>query len=196
MDDDNSICQKLIHELPMNPELEDLRYPIGRFQKQDQYSADEIKSNIQIISALPSKFMNLLGGWDEEKLDTPYRPDGWTIRQLIHHVADSHMNAYIRFRLALTEDSPTIKPYMENLWAELPDAKSAQIDLSLQLMKYIHLRWVLLMNSMDEADLARTYVHPETGRIYPLSEVIALYAWHSEHHYQQAFTLAQRNHWQ
>lgn len=180
----------------MNPELQDLRYPIGRFQKQDHYSADEVKSNIQIISALPSKFMNLLGGWDDEKLDTPYRPDGWTIRQLVHHVADSHMNAYIRFRLALTEDAPTIKPYKENLWAELPDAKSAQVELSLQLMKYIHLRWVLLMNSMDEADLARAYVHPDTGRIYPLAEVIALYAWHSEHHYQQAFTLAQRNHWQ
>lgn len=182
--------------IPMNSEPEDLRYPIGRFQKQEHYSADEVKSNIQIISAIPSKFMNLLGGWDEEKLDTPYRPDGWTIRQLVHHMADSHMNAYIRFRLALTEDSPTIKPYKENLWAELPDAKSAQVDLSLQLLKYIHLRWVLLMNSMDEADLARTYVNPDTGRIYPLAEVIALYAWHSEHHYQQAFTLAQRNHWQ
>ena len=180
----------------MTLEPEDLRYPIGRFQKKDHYSADEVKSNIQIISALPSKFMNLLGGWDDEKLDTPYRPDGWTIRQLVHHVADSHMNAYIRFRLALTEDAPFIKPYKEDLWAELPDAKSAQVELSLQLMKYIHLRWVLLMNSMDEADLARTYVHPDTGRIYPLSEVIALYAWHSEHHYQQAFALGLRNHWQ
>lgn len=180
----------------MNPEPDELRYPIGRFQKKDQYSEDEIKSNIQIISALPSKFMNLLGGWDEEKLDTPYRPDGWTIRQLIHHVADSHMNAYIRFRLALTEDSPTIKPYKEDLWAELPDAQSAQIDLSLQLMKYLHLRWVLLLNSMDESDLARTYVHPDTGHATTLAQVIATYAWHSEHHYQHAFTLAQRNHWQ
>lgn len=180
----------------MSLEPQDLRYPIGRFQRNEHYSVDEVKSNIQIISALPSKFMNLLGGWDDEKLDTPYRPDGWTIRQLVHHMADSHMNAYVRFRLALTEDAPTIKPYKENLWAELPDAKSAQVELSLQLLKYIHLRWVLLMNSMDEADLARTYVHPETGRIYPLSEVIALYAWHSEHHYQQAFALGQRNHWQ
>jgi hypothetical protein len=176
-------------------ELENLRYPIGRFKPQPSYSLHDTKTNIQIISALPSKFINLLGGWDEEKLETPYRPDGWTVRQLIHHVADSHINAYTRFRLALTEDSPTIKPYKENLWAELPDAKTAPIDLSLQLLKYVHLRWVILLNSLDEDDLARTYVHPESGRSIPLSEVIALYAWHSEHHYQHAYGLAERNHW-
>ncbi|TDB67966.1 YfiT family bacillithiol transferase [Arundinibacter roseus] len=176
-------------------ELENLRYPIGRFKAGEVHSLDETKTNIQIISALPSKFINLLGSWDEEKLETPYRPDGWTIRQLIHHVADSHMNAYIRFRLALTEESPTIKPYMENLWAELPDAQTASIDLSLQLLKYLHIRLVLLLNSLSETDLQRTYEHPETGRIYPISEVIAMYAWHSEHHYQHALTLAQRNNW-
>jgi hypothetical protein len=176
-------------------ELENLKYPIGRYASGQVSTPEDIRTNIQIISALPSKFINLLGGWEDDRLDTPYRPDGWTVRQLIHHVADSHMNAYIRFRLALTEDSPTIKPYREDLWAELPDAQSAQVELSLQLLKYIHLRWVLLMNSMDEADLARTYIHPETERGYPLAEVIGIYAWHSEHHYQQAFSLAQRNQW-
>lgn len=177
-------------------ELEQLRYPIGKFIPQSSYTAAEVKTNIQIISALPSKFINLLGGWDEDKISMPYRPDGWTIRQLIHHVADSHINAYTRFRLALTEDNPIIKPYKEELWAELPDAKAAQIELSLQLMRYVHLRWVLLLNSLDENDLARTYLHPETGRIFRLDEVIANYAWHSEHHYQHAFQLAARNNWQ
>jgi hypothetical protein len=173
-----------------------LRYPIGKFQAQDSYTPAEVKSNIQIISALPSKFINLLGGWDDDRLNTPYRFDGWTVRQLVHHVADSHINAYTRCRLAMTEDNPVIKPYEEQLWAELPDAKMAQVELSIQLLRYVHLRWVLLLNSMDEKDLARTYVHPATGRVTRLDEVIASYAWHSEHHYQHAYRLATRNNWQ
>jgi hypothetical protein len=176
-------------------DLEQLRYPIGEFKSQDSYTWAEVKSNIQIISALPSKFINLLGGWDDDKLNTPYRPGGWTVRQLVHHVADSHINAYTRCRLALTEDNPVIKPYEEHLWAELPDAKMAQVELSLQLLRYVHLRWVLLLNSMDEKDLARTYVHPATNRTFRLDEVIANYAWHSEHHYQHAYRLAARNNW-
>ena len=169
-------------------DLNELRYPIGEFQSQESYSPSEIRSNIQIISALPSKFINLLGSWDDHKLDTPYRPDGWTVRQLIHHVADSHINAYTRCRLAMTEDNPVIKPYEEQLWADLPDAKTAQVELSL--------RWVLLLNSLDENDLARTYFHPGSQKSFRLDEVIANYAWHSEHHYQHAFRLAQRNNWQ
>ncbi len=176
-------------------ELEQLKYPIGKFIPQDSYTEEEIKSNIQIISALPSKFINLLGNWDIERLNTPYRPDGWTIRQLVHHVADSHINSYVRFRLALTEENPTIRPYKEELWAELPDALTAPIDLSTQLLRYVHLRWVLLLNSLNEADMARTYLHPANNHISRLDEVIALYAWHSEHHYQQAYQLASRNNW-
>ncbi|TLV01133.1 YfiT family bacillithiol transferase [Dyadobacter luticola] len=177
-------------------DIEQLKYPIGKFVSQEHYTPAEVKSNIQIISALPSKFINLLGNWENDRLDTPYRPDGWTIRQLVHHVADSHINAYTRCRLALTEDNPVIKPYEEHLWAELPDAKTAQIELSIQLLRYVHLRWVLLLNSMDETDLARTYIHPATGRTFRLDEVIANYAWHSEHHYQHAFQLAKRNNWE
>lgn len=177
-------------------DLEQLRYPIGQFRSQDSYTLAEVKSNIQIISALPSRFINLLGGWDDEKYNMPYRPDGWTIRQLIHHVADSHINAYTRCRLALTEDNPVIKPYDEEAWAELPDGKAAQVELSLQLMRYVHLRWVLLLNSMQSAELARTYTHPASGRVFRMDEVIANYAWHSEHHYQHAFQLAVRNNWQ
>lgn len=176
-------------------ELEHLKYPIGKFHSQPEYSQAEVKTNIQIISALPSKFINLLGNWDSEKLNTPYRPEGWTVRQLVHHVADSHINAYTRCRLALTEDNPVIKPYEEQLWAELPDAKTAPIELSLQLLRYVHLRWVLLLNSMNEADLARTYTHPASQKTYRLDDVIAQYAWHSEHHYQHAFQLAARNNW-
>ena len=174
---------------------EQLRYPIGKFVFQDSYTPAEVKTNIQIISALPSKFINLLGGWTEEQYNTPYRPDGWTIRQLIHHVADSHINAYTRCRLALTEDNPVIKPYEEHLWAELPDAKAAPVELSLQLIRYVHLRWVLLLNSMGETELARTYIHPASGRTFRMDEVIANYAWHSEHHYQHAYQLAARNNW-
>lgn len=176
-------------------ELEKLKYPIGRFNGQSSYTPAEIKTNIQIISALPSKFINLMGGWDEDKFNTLYRPDGWTVRQLVHHVADSHMNAYVRCRLALTEDNPTIKPYDEAAWAELPDAKNAPVELSLQLIRYIHLRWVLLLNSMNDSDLARTYVHPATGKKVRMDTVIATYAWHSEHHYQHAYQLAARNNW-
>jgi hypothetical protein len=177
-------------------ELEQLKYPIGRFLSKSSYSPADIKTDIQIISALPSKFINLLGGWNEEKFNTPYRLDGWTVRQLVHHVADSHINAYTRCRLALTEDNPTIKPYEEHLWAELPDAKAAPVDLSLQLLRYVHLRWVILLRSLDENDLARTYFHPGSQRAFRLDEVVATYAWHSEHHYQHAFQLAARNNWQ
>jgi hypothetical protein len=177
-------------------ELEQLKYPIGRFESKGNYTPEEIKTDIQIISALPSKFINLMGGWDEDKFNTPYRPDGWTIRQLVHHVADSHINAYTRCRLAMTEENPTIKPYEEQLWAELPDAKAAPVELSLQLIRYVHLRWVLLLRSMDSKDLARTYFHPGNQQTVRLDEVIANYAWHSEHHYQHAFQLAARNNWQ
>ncbi len=176
-------------------ELENLRYPIGRFMPKPDYSPEEIKSNIQIVSALPSRFINLCSGWDDHKLDTVYRPGGWTVRQVIHHVSDSHINAYVRFRLALTEDNPVIKPYREELWAELPDARSAQIDLSLQLLKFTHMRWVLLLNSLSSQELKRTYHHPASGKDVRLEEVIALYAWHSQHHYQQVFQLSEREGW-
>ncbi len=176
-------------------DLEKLKYPIGKFAAADAYSASQVKTNIQIISAIPSKFVNLLSSWSEAQLDTPYRPEGWTVRQLVHHVADSHLNSYCRFRLALTEDAPLIKPYREDLWAELPDAKSGPVELSLQLLKFTHYRWVLLLNSLGEPELERTFQNPETGRILRLDTAIALYAWHGEHHYQQALQLARRNGW-
>lgn len=175
--------------------MEDLRYPIGKFKPQDTYSPEEIKTNIQVISAIPSKFVNLLSDWRDHQLDTPYRPEGWTVRQLVHHVADSHINAYCRFRLALTEENPTIKPYQESLWATLPDAESAPVELSLQLLKFVHYRWVLLLNSLGEPELGRTFFNPGTQKTTRLDTAIALYAWHGEHHYQHACQLALRKGW-
>lgn len=176
-------------------ELENLKYPIGKVQFEDTYTIAEIKTNIQIISGLPGKLCNIVNGMSEKQLETPYRPDGWTVRQTVHHLADSHANAYIRFKLALTEDNPTIKPYKENLWAELADGSTAPVEWSLQMLKYLHLRWVVLLNSMTEADLARTYHHPESGRNFTLAQCVALYAWHSEHHYAQINNLRIRENW-
>lgn len=174
---------------------ESLKYPIGRFQAKSEYSPAEVRTNVQIISAVPSKFVNLLSDWTEHQFDTPYRPDGWTVRQLVHHVADSHINSYCRFRLALTEENPAVKPYKEDLWARLPDAKSGPVELSLQLLKFTHYRWVLLLNSLGEQELARTFHNPESQKTYRLDTAIALYAWHGEHHYQHAYQLARRNNW-
>jgi hypothetical protein len=174
---------------------ETFRYPIGKFVAADHYTSDEIKSAIQMISALPSKIINLTAGWDESKLNTPYRDGGWTVRQVIHHLADSHINAYCRTRLALTENNPVIKPYDEKAWAELPDGNAAPVDLSIQLLKYIHMRWVLLLNSLDVERLQMTYFHPVSQATVTLQEMIAMYAWHSEHHYQHMRKLAERKGW-
>lgn len=175
--------------------MENLKYPIGRFEFGKTYNKAETQAQIQTISALPSKLFNVVNVLTEAQLETPYRPGGWTVRQTVHHVADSHINAYTRFKLALTEHNPAIKPYQEGLWAELPDGKGAPVDWSLQLLKYVHLRWVMLLNSLTEQDLERTYFHPETKRVFPLSEVLALYAWHSEHHYEHINQLCIREGW-
>ncbi|TAF92877.1 MAG: putative metal-dependent hydrolase [Cytophagia bacterium] len=175
--------------------MEHLQYPIGRFEYGQTYTPAQTKSQIQTINALPSKLFNIVNTLNESQLETPYRPNGWTVRQVVNHVADSHMNANIRFRLALTEENPTIKPYEEALWAELPDGKTAPVEWSLQLLKYVHLRWGLVLNSMNEADFARTYFHPETKRRFELREAVALYAWHSEHHYQHIRQLCLREGW-
>lgn len=174
---------------------ESLRYPIGQFEYGKIYTPAETKSQIQTISALPSKLFNAVNPLTEAQLDTPYRPGGWTVLQTVHHVADSHMNAYIRFKLALTEENPSIKPYEEALWAELADGKGAPVDWSLQLLKYVHLRWGVLLNSLTDTDLARTYFHPESKRVFGLREVIAMYAWHSEHHYEHINRLCLREGW-
>ena len=174
--------------------LHTLRYPIGNFVPQETYSLAETKQYIDEIAALPAKLTELVRHWHNDRLDTPYRPDGWTVRQLVHHVADSHINAYVRTKLALTEDNPTISPYEEGEWAKLPDS-TLDIAVSLVLLRSLHERWVTILDSLTDEALSRTYFHPASKKIFPLRQVIALYAWHSEHHYQHAKRLAERNGW-
>lgn len=181
---------------PMQDQTSDtLRYPIGDFVHGQDISNTDTQQHIATIAELPVKLTELVGKWADERLDTPYRPDGWTVRQLVHHIADSHMNAYVRTKLALTEDNPTISPYEEGEWAKLSDSR-LDVAPSLVILKSLHLRWVTVLKALTESELERTYFHPATKKTFPIRQVIALYAWHSEHHYQHAYRLAERNGWE
>ena len=163
-------------------DLEQLRYPVGRFERLTApLDARTRDAHIDIIDALPGTFLSLVNGRTDAQLDTPYRPGGWTVRQVVHHVADSHVNAYIRMKVATTEDTPTIKPYDEAKWAELPEAKSGPADMSVALIAALHRRWVMFMRALTAADFAKAYQHPALGTV-TLDEGLALYAWHSRHH--------------
>jgi len=163
-------------------ELEKLRFPIGRFSPPKNYTPEFLASCIADIENTPEQYAQAVEGLSDEQLDTPYRPDGWTLRQVVHHVVDSHMNSYIRFKWTLTEDTPTIKAYDEKLWAEEPEAKNAPIQLSIDLLKALHARWVLVLKNLSEEDLEKEFIHPETGKNINLKMMVALYAWHSKHH--------------
>jgi hypothetical protein len=149
---------------------------------------------IQRIAETPSEVKAAVQGLNEKQLDTPYREGGWTVRQVVHHMPDSHMNSYVRFRLALTEDEPTIKPYNEHLWAELSDARTAPIILSLQLLESLHERWVILLRSLKPADFSRTFRHPEHGA-RDLDWLLQLYAWHGRHHVAHITSLREKMKW-
>ena len=159
----------------------DPRYPIGRYTSPSTITHDNRHEWITAIAVLPRELKEAVRGMSESDLETPYRNGGWTVRQVIHHVADSHLNAYTRFRLGLTEDKPVIKPYDEKAWAELPDARTSPIESSLQLASALHARWVDLLRSLKEADFQRTFVHPEIGE-RTLDWTVGLYAWHGRHH--------------
>lgn len=174
--------------------MQDLRYPIGLFEGQETYAPDETKKHILAIADLPVRLTELVGEWGNDRLDTPYRPDGWTVRQLVHHIADSHMNGYVRTKLALTEDNPTIRPYEEGEWAKLPDS-ALDIAPSLVLLKSVHLRWATILAALTDAELQRTFYHPGNKQTVTLAQQAANYAWHGEHHYQHAYRLAERNGW-
>lgn len=161
---------------------EQLQYPIGRFTFNPGFSAAELEKHLQAIEVLPGKLEAVMQQITEAQWDQPYRPGGWTIRQVVHHLADSHLNAFIRFKLALTELKPAIKPYMEDRWAELPDSLQVSPLVSLQLLQALHTRWVSLMQGMQAADWQRPLYHPERMRDISLWEMVALYAWHGEHH--------------
>src|SRR6059058_2179502 len=172
---------------------EGLRYPIGPFNKNFESNPEVRHDCIRTLAELPARITGAVHGLNDEQLDTRYRPAGWTVRQTVHHVADSHMNAYIRFKLALTEDSPTIRPYFEDRWAELADSK-LPVDVSLRLIDDLHRRWVAMLNSMTDQEFRRTLVHPESGD-WTLEKMLGLYAWHSKHHTAHITSLREREAW-
>jgi hypothetical protein len=174
--------------------MTDLRYPLGRFNPVDALSPEARATALAALAVLPREVESAVAGLDDGQLDTLYRPGGWTVRQVVHHLPDSHLNAYARFRLALTEDEPTIKPYDENRWAELPDARSGPPALSLPLLAAVHQRWTALLQAMAPADFARVYVHPDDGR-RTLDRTLALYAWHGRHHVAHITGLRERMGW-
>ena len=172
----------------------DLRYPIGEFKFEAPLADDERQALIGKIEETPARMRAAVAGLNDEQLDTPYRPEGWTVRQVVHHVPESHLNSYIRFKLAITEDEPTIKPYFEDRWAQLDDARQAPIALSLDLLDALHGRWIWFLRSLEREDFQRTFRHPELG-IVNLDKNIALYAWHGQHHVAHITSLRERNGW-
>jgi uncharacterized damage-inducible protein DinB len=174
--------------------MEDLRYPIGKFSVEGEITDERRREWISQIAAAPSQLRAALSGLSDDQLATPYRPGGWTLRQLAHHLPDSHMNSYVRFRLALTEEAPTIKPYQEERWAELNDARTAPVEVSLALLDSLHARWVLLLRSLADGDWKRTFRHPELGLV-TLERNLALYAWHGRHHVAHVTALRERRGW-
>jgi hypothetical protein len=163
------------------PTADPQKYPIGKFAAPVSYTQQQMQHWIEEIKSLPGKLRLAVMSLNEKQLDTPYRPGGWTIRQTVHHIADSHANAIIRFKLALTEDKPTIKPYEEADWAMLPDSR-LPLEPSLRMLEGIHARWVTLMETMSEEQWDHAFIHPETGATVPLRRNLGLYAWHGNHH--------------
>jgi hypothetical protein len=176
--------------------LDALKYPIGKFSFPSATGVKHIQRNqwIAEIAETPARLRAAVAGLDAAQLDTPYRPDGWTVRQVVHHVPESHMNAYIRFKLALTEDEPTIKPYDEDGWAKLPDVSVTPVETSLALLDALHIRWVTLLRLLDDAQFARRFRHPELG-VIRLDGNLALYAWHGKHHTAHITSLRERMGW-
>src|SRR5580704_6580758 len=174
--------------------MNDLSYPIGKFHFEGSVTESQKQQLVDDISHAPANLRAAVSGLSPAQLDTAYRPGGWTVRQVTHHVPDSHMNAYIRFKLALTESEPTIKPYEQQLWAELSDTKSMPIEVSLTLLDSLHDRWVRLLRSLKPEDWKRTFRHPELGTV-SLDKNLALYAWHGKHHVAHITGLRERNAW-
>lgn len=173
---------------------DDLRYPVGRFEKPERLSDAERRDRIDQVDQTPAALRRALAGLGEEQLDTPYRPGGWTVRQVTHHISDSHLNAYVRMKLAVTEDRPTVKTYDEARWAELPDGRGAPVELSLVLLEALHRRWVLFMRSLKPADFSNAVNHPESGMM-SLDTLLAMYAWHGRHHVAHVTSLRGRMGW-
>ncbi|MFT3795189.1 YfiT family bacillithiol transferase [Flavobacterium sp.] len=176
-------------------ELEKLQYPIGKFVKPEAITSEILEKCIAEIAAFPQKLRDETEQLDESQLETPYRPDGWTIRQLIHHCADSHMNCLIRIKWALTEDQPTIKFYHEDLWGNGIDNRSMPIEPTLQLLDGLHHRLAFIMSHLSETELGKSFVHPEHGKVFELREIICTYAWHGNHHLAHITSLKSAKGW-
>jgi uncharacterized damage-inducible protein DinB len=172
--------------------MEELKYPIGKFKPAGPLTADQRRGFISEIEATPKQLRDAVSGLSEARLDETYRPGGWTLRQVVHHVADSHLNAYQRFKLGLTEDHPTIKTYKEALWSEQPDARTLPVEVSLSLLEALHTRWLVNLRGMTDAQFKRTLNHPESGSV-TLDWMLALYAWHGRHHTAHVTSWRKRN---
>jgi DinB superfamily len=173
---------------------DELRYPVGPCERPAEISAEEKQRHLLDIAELPAKLREAVAGLAPQHLDIPYREGGWTIRQIVHHIADSHMNSYVRFKLALTEVQPTVKPYDEKLWAEIPEARTAPIELSLAMVDALHGRWSLMLRDMTDADFERSIRHPELG-VLKLKSMLAGYGWHCRHHVAQIVATRRRMGW-
>lgn len=171
------------------------RYPIGKFNPPENITEQEISQWTAVIESLPLKMREAVNGLTAEQLDSTYREGGWTLRQVVHHTADSHMNAYIRFKLALTEENPTIRPYLEEKWAETIEAKYGQIEVSLKVLEALHARWSMVLRNMNSHDWNKTYFHPEKGKTFRLDHALGLYAWHSEHHTAHITSTRRKKSW-
>jgi len=174
--------------------MSDPRYPIGTFVPQENYTPAELSACIERIATLPQRLAAAAGTLTDAQLDTPYRDGGWTLRQVIHHVADSHMNAYIRLKWTLTEETPLIKAYNEKDWAQTPETK-APTALSLQLLSALHAKWTTLLRQIGPSDWQRSFLHPETNKHVRLDRQVALYAWHGDHHLGHVTSLKERMGW-
>jgi uncharacterized damage-inducible protein DinB len=174
--------------------MTDLRYPIGKFKYEGPPTEDQKQKHLAEIEQAPANLRAAIKGLSDQQLDTPYRSEGWTVRQVVHHVPDSHLNAYIRFKLALTEDEPTIKTYAEDRWAQLADTETTPVEVSLAMLDSLRARWVRLLRSLTPEQWKREFRHPKLGAV-PLEKSLALYAWHGRHHVAHITSLRERNGW-
>ena len=172
----------------------DLRFPIGKWNPATPVRESDYPRLIGEIAEAPGALRSAVAGMSRDQLETPYRPGGWTVKQVVHHLPDSHLNAYTRFKLALTEDEPAVKAYDEAKWAELPDSQRVPVEVSLDLLESLHLRWVVLLRGMDRGDFQRGLKHPERG-LMTLEQLLAMYAWHGRHHVAHITTLREREGW-
>ena len=173
---------------------EELKYPIGRFKLEGEITEEMISNYIRVLEEVPGELRNAVEGLTVEQLNTAYRPGGWNLKQVVHHVVDSHMHSYLRFKLALTEDEPTIKPYDEKKWAELSDSFNTSVSVSINLLENLHIRWAILLKSFSPNDWKRTYIHPVNG-VSTLERALALYSWHGKHHTAHITSLKKRMGW-